>query len=64
MSYDGGEDLTDKEFLALLEREVDDYNNQVWRRHIDITNNITYLWQGVVYSSYDDMWYNIKNGDG
>jgi hypothetical protein len=48
MSYDGGEDLTDKEFLALLEREVDDYNNQVWRRHIDITNNITYLWQGVV----------------
>jgi len=50
------DELDNVELLKLLKLEVLEYNNQVWRRHIDTGSNITYLWHGVRYSSYDEMW--------
>ena len=57
------DELDNVELLKLLKLEVLKYNNQVWRRHIDTNNNITYLWHGVRYSSYDKMWSAIDKGD-
>ncbi len=50
------DDLSDREFLDLLERDLHVYNNGPWRRrHIELTDNIRYLRNGVMYQSLDDM---------
>ena len=56
MVEDITDDLSDREFLDLLEKDLDVYNNGPWRRrHIELTDNIRYLRRGVMYQTLDDM---------
>ena len=56
MEEDITDDLSDREFLDLLEKDLNVYNNGPWRRrHIELTDNIRYLCRGVMYQTLDDM---------
>lgn len=56
MNEDMQDDLSDREFLDLLEKDLNVYNNGPWRRrHIELTDNIRYLRRGVMYQTLDDM---------